>query len=218
MPPRIATSKFTVLKAAILSTVLAVTLSGCVTVRLFGGEADAGLSAPQEDLRAIASQLDEAPWPEPERDNFAANIASVLLGGRRQEKEIDAGAMTRSRAVKAYLAELDATVEEGGLQYAVASDAQATLQLAAELTLAAEAVARAPGVDRLSEDVAVLEKAIYRLREKRSMYELILDEIGGRGEPSDPDVKRKIASGFAAAASDIGSAADGLMEKSRAQN
>ncbi|MEM1102554.1 MAG: hypothetical protein AAGH48_00450, partial [Pseudomonadota bacterium] len=175
MPPRIAPSKLTVLKAAILSTALAVTLSGCVTVRLFGGEADAGLSAPQEDLRAIASQLDEAPWPEPERDNFAANIASVLLGGRRQEKEIDAGAMTRSRAVKAYLAELDATVEEGGLQYAVASDAQATLQLAAELTLAAEAVARAPGVDRLSEDVAVLEKAIYRLREKRSMYELILD-------------------------------------------
>ncbi|MEL7029377.1 MAG: hypothetical protein AAGL49_09235 [Pseudomonadota bacterium] len=193
-------------------------LSGCAKVKLFGDEASPSLTRPQVELREIAGQLEETPWPEPRRESLTASIASILLGGRQDaapQEDAERG-MTRQAAAFAYLdKKVSADREQADIRLAVMADARASIATAAELIVVADTVAATPTARYLNEDVSVLEKAITELRGQRSMFEAIFQEMERRGVGLEPIVRDDILSAFSGAASDIGAAADRLLQVSR---
>jgi len=200
--------------AAVLVTCVFV-LSGCAKVQLFGDPAGVSLTRPQAELRAIAERLEETPWPDPKQESMASNIASILLGGMQDKQTREAGGLTRETAAQSYLeAKIDAN-RNSDIRVAVMDDARRTLETAAELTVAADAIIATASARYLNEDVAVLEKAISDLRGHRAMYEVIFTEMDRRGVGLTPLVREDLLTAFSTTARDVGAAADRLLQESR---
>ena len=204
---------------ALFALSLGLSASGCAKIKLFGDDAAPSLSREQVELRDVADRLEETPWPTPKRESFVSSVASILLGGRDKDETPDAvGAITRERAASIYLrSKIQADPLGQELRLAVMEDARATLDAATELTEIAAVIARAGRPDYLSDDVAVLEKAISDLRGQRAMYELIFNQMDERGLGMEAMVREEILASFSTVASDIGAAADELLQAAKSQ-
>ncbi len=159
---------------SVVALLVILVLPACSTViRTAGSSDDVVMTEERAALKEAAAELAWSPWPKPEDATFAARFAS----GDEGASEI--GAMTRDRAVEAYLASLSDTDAEGR----IAADARRHLVAAAALTDIAERASEGPS-PRLS-DVAVLETSIADLRETRAVYIAALKKIDAQDEAVD---------------------------------
>jgi len=174
---------------------------------MFGDAADVADGPAKAVMSAAAVELQETPWPTPSEPDAVERMASILFRAPLDD------AMPRERAVALYA---EAAEASGDPVAYIEADLDRTLAAANRLADRANAVAdEAASVSR--EDVFVVEAAIGTLRVHRDMYGASYRRLEQAGHAHARAARAVCDRRFDAAVRTLGSAADALAVRARAE-